>query len=43
MTAHQVTAAAVTDGLIAMAIALLLTRTIGLAVRAARTPRHSAT
>jgi hypothetical protein len=37
MIAHQVTGAAITDGLIAMAIAMTLTRTIGLAVRATGT------
>ena len=36
--AHQVTAAAITDGLIFMALAMLLTRTIGLGARAARLP-----
>ena len=36
--AHQVTAAAITDGLVFMALAMLLTRTIGLGARAARLP-----
>ena len=38
--AHQVTAAAVTDGLIAIAVVMVLVRTISLAVRAShlRTP-----
>ena len=35
---HQVTGAAVTDGLIFMAIAMVLVRTAGLAARAARLP-----
>ena len=37
-TAHQVTAAAITDGLIFMAITMVLTRTITLAARAGRLP-----
>ncbi|QMU79579.1 hypothetical protein GXW83_31605 [Streptacidiphilus sp. PB12-B1b] len=36
--AHQVSAAAITDGLIFMAVAMLLTRTIGLGLRAAALP-----
>jgi hypothetical protein len=35
---HQVTGAAITDGLIFMAITMVLTRTIGLAARARRLP-----
>jgi hypothetical protein len=35
---HQVTGAAITDGLIFMAIAMVLTRTAGLATRATRLP-----
>jgi len=36
MAQHSVTAAAITDGLIFMAVAMLLTRTIGMAIRAVR-------
>jgi hypothetical protein len=36
---HQVTGAAITDGLIFMAITMVLTRTTGLAARASRLPR----
>jgi hypothetical protein len=39
---HQVTGAAITDGLIFMAIAMVLIRTAGLAGRAARLPSASA-
>ncbi|HSZ39084.1 MAG TPA: hypothetical protein VK817_03920 [Trebonia sp.] len=39
--AHQVTAAAITDGLIFMAIAMVLVRTGALAARAARVPGRS--
>jgi hypothetical protein len=41
--AHQVSAAAITDGLIFMAIAMGLTRTISLAARARRLPAASCT
>jgi hypothetical protein len=34
MTQHSVTSAAITDGLIFMAVTMLLTRTIGMAIRA---------
>ncbi|HEV2640645.1 MAG TPA: hypothetical protein VGX23_36310 [Actinocrinis sp.] len=39
MTSHQVAPAAITDGLIFMAVAMLLTRTLGMAARAALLPR----
>lgn len=41
--AHQVTGAAITDALIVMAVAMLLTRTIGLGARAARLPAAART
>lgn len=37
--AHQVTGAAITDGLIFMAVGMILTRTLGLGIRAAALPR----
>jgi hypothetical protein len=39
--AHQVTGAAITDGLIFMAVAMILTRTLGLGARAAALPRSA--
>lgn len=42
MVAHQVSPAAITDGLIFMAIAMVLVRTLGLAARAAQLPRPAA-
>ena len=40
--AHHVTGAAITDGLILMAVAMVITRTLGFAARAAALPRTSA-
>lgn len=40
--AHQVTAAALTDALIFMAVAMVLVRTAGIAARSARLPRATA-
>ena len=39
---HQVTGAAITDGLIFMAITMVLVRTVGLAARATRLPSAAA-
>jgi hypothetical protein len=36
--AHQVSAAAITDGLIFMALTMVIVRTLGLGVRASRLP-----
>jgi len=41
--AHQVTAAAITDGMIYMAIVMIIVRTAGLWVRASRLPRLAPT
>ena len=41
--AHQVTGAAITDGLIFMAVAMVLTRTLSLGLRAAVLPRTTGT
>jgi hypothetical protein len=41
--ANQVTLAAITDGLIFMAVAMVLVRTVGLGVRASRLPERAPT
>jgi len=41
--AHQVTTAAITDGLIFMAVAMVLTRTLGLYARSTRLSAHAVT
>jgi hypothetical protein len=41
--AHQVTEAAITDGLIYMAIVMILMRTAGLRLRASRLPQQALT
>jgi hypothetical protein len=41
--AHQVTGDAITNGLIFMAVTMMLTRTIGLATRATALPQHTET
>jgi len=40
MASHQVTGAAITDTLIIMAVAMTLTRTLGIAVRSSQIRRH---
>jgi hypothetical protein len=43
MVRHHVTAADLTNALVLMAVAMVLTRTIGMATRALRTGRHAST